>query len=249
MKTSGNTILITGGATGIGFCMAQAFLGAGNQVLACGRRESKLSEAQGRLPALKTRACDVASEEGRESLASWAASLGVNVLINNAGMQRMVDFTRGLAALAEGDNEIRCNLEGPVYLTARLVPHLLKAKEAAILNVSSALGFVPMAIMPVYCATKAALHSFSVSLRHQLSATVIKVFEVIPPTVDTELDRGARARRGQTHRGIAPEEVAQAVLQGMGEDRFEIPVGMATNLVSGSRTDFDQLFQSMNAGH
>lgn len=247
MKTSGHTILITGGGTGIGFSMAQAFSQAGNEVLICGRREARLLEAERRLPALKIKACDVSSEEGRENLAAWAISLGVNVLINDAGMQRMVDFTRGLPALAEGDNEIRCNLEGPIYLTARLVPHLMKMTDAAIFNVSSALGFVPLAIMPVYCATKAALHSFSLSLRHQLSAAGIKVFEVIPPTVDTELDRGARAKRGQADRGIPPEEVAQAVMKGMAEDRFEIAVGMATNLVSGSRANFEQIFQSMNA--
>jgi uncharacterized oxidoreductase len=247
MKTSGNTILITGGGTGIGFSMAQAFSQAGNGVLICGRREAKLLEAQRRLPSLKVKVGDISSEEGRENLATWAMSLGVNVLINNAGMQRMVDFTRGLPSLIEGDNEIRCNLEGPVYFTARLVPHLMRQKEAAIFNVSSALGFVPLAIMPVYCATKAAIHSFSVSLRHQLSASGIKVFEVIPPTVDTELDRGARARRGQTNRGIPPEEVAQAVMKAMAEDRFEIAVGMAVNLISGSGTNFEQLFKSMNA--
>ncbi len=249
MKTSGNTILVTGGATGIGFSMAQAFSRAGNEVLICGRRDTKLLEAQRRLPALKIKACDLATEEGRESAATWAVSLGVNILVNNAGIQRMVDFTRGLPELAAGDNEIRINLEGPVYLTARLVPHLMGRGEAAIVNVSSGLAFVPLAIMPVYCATKAALHSFSVTLRHQLSATGIKVFEVIPPTVDTELDRGARARRGQVDRGIQPEEVAKAVMEAMAGDRFEIAVGIAANLVSGSRASFEQVFQSMNARH
>jgi len=190
--------------------------------------------------------CDIAKEEDRENLAIWALSFGVNVLVNNAGMQRMVDFTHGLPALSAGDNEIRCNLEGPVFLTARLVPHLMRKKPAAIFNVSSALGFVPLAMMPIYCATKAALHSLTVSLRHQLSETGVKVFEVIPPTVDTELDRGARAKRGQADRGIPPTEVAQAVLKGMSEDRFEIAVGMATNLIAGSRANFDQIFQSMN---
>ncbi len=247
MKTSGNKILITGGGTGIGFSLAQAFLKEGNEVLICGRREARLFEAQQRLPSLKIKVCDISQEEDRESLATWALSLGVNVLINNAGMQRMVDFTRGLPALTSGDNEIRCNLEGPLYLTARFIPHLMRKQPAAVVNVSSALGFVPLAMMPVYCATKAALHSFTVSLRHQLSETNIKVFEVIPPTVDTELDRGARAKRGQTDRGIPPSEVAQAVLAGMAEDRFEIAVGMATNLVAGSRGNFEQIFASMNS--
>jgi len=247
MKISGNKILITGGGTGIGFSLAQAFLKEGNEVLICGRREARLFEAQQRLPDLKIKVCDISNDEGRESLANWALTFGVNILINNAGMQRMVDLRDGLPALTGGDNEIRCNLEGPVYLTARLIPHLMKKKPAAVINVSSALGFVPIAMMPIYCATKAALHSFTVSLRHQLSDTSVRVFEVIPPTVDTELDRGARAKRGQADRGILPAEVTQAVLAGMAEDQFEIAVGMATKLISGSRGNFEQIFQSMNA--
>jgi uncharacterized oxidoreductase len=248
MRLAGNTVLITGGATGIGFALAAAFLKEGSIVLVCGRREAKLAEAKRHHPALHTRVSDIAKEEDRRTLGDWAVSHNVNILINNAGMQREVDFTRGLPALDEGDNEIRCNLEGPLYLTALLMPHLLSRQNAAVINVSSALGFVPIARMPVYCATKAALHSFSVSLRHQLSSRGIKVFEVIPPTVDTELDRGARARRGQTDRGIPVQEVADAVMKALNEDRFEIPVGMAANLVAGSRASFDQIFQNMNQG-
>ena len=248
MKLAGNTVLITGGATGIGFALAAAFLKEGSIVLVCGRRETTLAEAKRHHPALHTRVSDVSKEEDRRTLGDWAVSHNVNILINNAGMQREVDFTRGLPALAEGDNEIRCNLEGPLFLTALLMPHLLSQPNAGIVNVSSALGFIPIARMPVYCATKAALHSFTVSLRHQLLSKGVKVFEVIPPTVDTELDRGARARRGQTDRGIPVQEVADAVMKGLAEDRFEIPVGTAANLVTGSRANFDQIFQNMNAG-
>jgi len=247
MRMSANTVLITGGGTGIGFCLAQALVKAGNVVLICGRREEKLREAARRCPALQSTVCDISTEEGRKALADWAVARGVNILVNNAGMQREIDFTRGLPALTEGDNEIRCNLEGPVFLTARLLPHLLRGENAAIVNVSSGLGFVPLTIMPVYCATKAAIHSFTLSLRRQLSETGVRVFEVIPPTVNTELDRGARARRGQVDRGIPPEEVAAAVMKGMAEERPEIAVGLAANLIAGSRTDFDRLFQSMNA--
>lgn len=247
MKLAGNTVLITGGATGIGFVLAEAFLKEGSIVLVCGRREARLAEAKRLHPALHTRVSDISKEEDRGMLGDWAISHGVNILINNAGMQREVDFTRGLDALSEGDNEVRCNLEGPLYLTALLTPHLLTRHNAAIVNVSSGLGFIPIAAMPIYCATKAALHSFTVSLRHQLSKTEVKVFEVIPPTVDTELDRGAREKRGQTDRGIAATEVADAVMKGMGEDRLEIPVGMAANLMAGSRANFDQIFQNMNA--
>jgi len=248
MKLSGNTVLITGGATGIGFALAAAFLKEGSIVLVCGRREDRLADAKRLHPALHTRVSDISKAEDRRTLGDWAVSHNVNILVNNAGMQREVDFTRGLPALDEGDNEIRCNLEGPLFLTALLVPHLMSRQNAAIVNVSSGLGFIPIARMPVYCATKAALHSFTVSLRHQLAGRGVKVFEVIPPTVDTELDRGARARRGQTDRGIPAQDVADAVIKGLTDERFEIPVGTAANLVAGSRASFDQIFQNMNAG-
>ncbi|MEJ2287219.1 MAG: SDR family NAD(P)-dependent oxidoreductase, partial [Deinococcales bacterium] len=181
MDLSDNTVLITGGATGIGLHMAEAFVREGSRVLICGRREEKLARARQVLPDVEALRCDVADAGDRERLAVWAVPSGVNVLVNYAGMQRMVDFTHGPGALEAGDNEVRCNLEGPVYLTARLVPHLRSVKSPAVVNVSSGHGFVPMAMMPVYCATKAALHSFTVSLRRQLSGVGVRVFELIPP--------------------------------------------------------------------
>jgi uncharacterized oxidoreductase len=247
MKTTGNTVLITGGATGIGFALAELLLKEGNKVLVCGRRPDKLAEAKAKLPALETKICDVADEGGRKALVQWAVEgFGVNVLVNNAGMQRMVDFTKGLDDLASGDNETRINFEGPVYLTAMMVPHLLERPEAAVVNVSSGLGFIPLAMMPVYCATKAALHSFTVSLRHQLKPTSVKVFEVIPPIVDTELDRGSRALRGQVDRGISAQQAAAEILEGLRQDRFEIAVAGASNLIQGSKQNFDAIFNGMN---
>ena len=109
-------------------------------------------------------------------------------------------------------DEIDINLKAYVYLAAYFVPDLINKNAAAIVNVSSGLGFVPLTITPVYSATKAAIHSFSVSLRHQLRNTSVKVFEIIPPIVDTDLDKGERKARGQAIRGIPPEEVAQGVI-------------------------------------
>ena len=246
MKVAGNTILITGGGTGIGLALAEAFLKEGSKVLICGRREEKLREAQKLLPALQAHVGDIAKEEDRRALNEWAVSQGVNVLVNNAGIQREVYFKHGIAPLEEGDNEIRCNLEGPLYLTALLTPHLMIQGEAAIVNVSSGLGFVPLSIMPIYCATKAALHSFSISLRRQLAQTKVKVFEIIPPTVNTELDRGARAKRGQKDFGIPASQVATEVLKGLAEDKLEIPVGQAAGLMTAAKGDFDQAFNRMN---
>ncbi len=103
-----------------------------------------------------------------------------------------------------------------------------------------------MAAMPVYCATKAAIHSFTISLRHQLKEGPIRVFELIPPVVDTDLDKGGRERRGQADRGIPPEEVAKAMLDGMEHDQWEVAVGMAQRLKAGSQENFDQVFSGMN---
>jgi uncharacterized oxidoreductase len=248
VKTRGNTVLITGGATGIGLALAEAFLARDNEVLVCGRREKALAAAKDSHPGLHTFRCDVSDRAQRLSLHRWATTEfpALNILVNNAGIQRQLDFTRGIEELEAEENEIRINLEAPVHLSALFMPQLLGRTEAAVLNVSSGLGFIPLAIMPVYCATKAAVHSFSVSLRHQLARTPVKVFEIIPPTVDTELDGGARSARGQRDRGIPPVEVARAAMEGMERDSFEIPVGPAQGLVAASRGSFEQVFARMN---
>jgi uncharacterized oxidoreductase len=250
MTTSGRTVLITGGATGIGLALAKAFLDRRNEVLVCGRREEALAAAKERHPALHTFRCDVSDPQGRRALHRWATGEfpGLSVLVNNAGIQRQLDLGGGIQELESGENEIRINLEAPVYLSALFLPHLMARDEAAIVNVSSGLAFVPLAILPVYCATKAAIHSFSLSLRRQLAGSAVRVLEVIPPTVDTELDHGARGTRGQTDRGIAPEEVAGAALEGMERDVWEIAVGAAQGLVAASRSSFEQVFARMNGG-
>jgi uncharacterized oxidoreductase len=248
MKIKGNTILITGGATGIGFSLAEAFANAGNGVIICGRRENKLKEVKDKLPQIHTRVCDLSKEKERKSLYDWVSSnfKDINILVNNAGIQRMVNLRKGTRDLFDGEDEIEINLTAPIHLSAYFIPLLLKRKEAAIVNISSGLGFVPIASMPVYCATKAAIHSFSLSLRHQLKDTSIKVFEIIPPIVDTELDKGARGERGQQDRGIPPSEVARATLKALENDEYELAVGMAENLRMGSRNNPEQTFQNIN---
>jgi uncharacterized oxidoreductase len=250
MKISGKTVLITGGATGIGLALAEEFLKRHNTVLICGRREKALAAAGKRHPDLHTFRCDVADPDARLALHRWATGEfpGLSILVNNAGIQRQLDFRRGVEELDSQESEIRINLEAPVHLSALFLPHLLSREEAAVINVSSGLAFVPLAIMPVYCATKAAMHSFSLSLRHQLGRTAVKVFEVIPPTTDTELDRGARSARSQRDRGIPPAEVAATVMAGMDRDEYEIAVGAAKGLVAASRSSFEQVFERMNGG-
>jgi uncharacterized oxidoreductase len=247
VETKNNTILITGGATGIGFSLAETLVNAGNKVIICGRREGKLKEARDKLPQIQTKVCDVSREKERESLFNWVKSnfKDFNVLINNAGIQRMVNLKKGTRDLFSGENEVETNLIAPIYLSAYFIPLLLKKKESAIINVSSGLGFVPIASMPVYCATKAAVHSFTLSLRYQLRDTSIKVFEIIPPAVDTELGKGA-AEEGDEYRGIPPSEVAKATLTAIANNEYEIVVGEAKGLVMGARTNPERAFQNIN---
>jgi uncharacterized oxidoreductase len=248
MKITGNTILITGGATGIGLSLARSLVDAGNTVLVCGRRDEKLRDAKTKIPQIHTRACDVSKENEREALYDWASRqfLSLNMLINNAGIQNTIDLRKGMDDLINNGSEIETNLTATVYLSARFIPWLTKKNESAIVNVSSGLAFAPIAIMPVYCATKAAVHSFTMSLRHQLKDTSIKVFELIPPIVDTELDRGARDKRGQTDRGIPPAVVAAEAMKAFEDNVYECAVGQAAALRIGSRKDPEQLFNNMN---
>lgn len=248
MKTKDNTILITGGATGIGFSLAEALVKAGNRVIVCGRREDKLTEARDKLPQIAIRVCDVSDEKDRESLFNWIKDNydDLNVLINNAGIQRALNLKKGTPDLFVRENEIETNLVAPIHLSAYFIPLLLKKREAAIINVSSGLGFVPIASMPVYCATKAALHSFTQSLRYQLQDTSIKVFEIVPPMVDTELGKGTTGEGDHKFRGISPSEVAAATLTAMANNEYEIVVGDAKRLVTGSRTDPEQTFKFIN---
>ncbi len=247
MKITGNIILITGGATGIGFALAKAFVQSGNEVIICGRREHKLLEAKNRLPKINIKVCDVAKENDRLELFDWANTKfkKLNILINNAGIQREVDFKKGAKGLSK-ESEIDINLVAPIHLSTLFIPHLMTQPEAAIVNISSGLGFIPLAMVPIYCATKAALHSFSVTLRHQLRDTRIRVYEVIPPIVDTELDKGARDRPEQENRGIPPEEVASAALKNIENDEFEKPIGLAQMLWQGARSDPEKVFNMIN---
>jgi len=249
MDISGNTVLITGGSSGIGYAMAEAFLDAGSEVLICGRREERLLEARTRHAALYTKTCDIANEHDRQALVAWAiANLGgLNILVNNAGVQRDIGFSKGIAEFLAGDNEIRINLEAPIILAGMLVPHLTGKKGAAIVNVSSGLGFVPAAKMPVYSASKAGLHAFSMALRKQIAPLGIKVFEVVPPAVDTALNPRGRAGRGGFTPNVTATEFAAAVMKGLATDVFEIGYGMTDGFLKASRADLDQRFEQMNS--
>lgn len=242
MKLDSNIILITGGASGIGLAMAERFLAAGSNVILCGRREDKLREAKDKHPEFITRRCDIAREAERIALFEWAVREfpRLNVLVNNAGIQRRVQ----LAAAEEWEQtrqELAINLDAPIHLSRLFVPHLAKQERPAIVNVTSGLSFVPLANVPVYCATKAALHSFTLSLRHQLAGSPIQVIEVIPPAVDTDL-----GGPGLHTFGVPVDEFADSVFQRLAAGELEIAYGFAQQSSRASRQELDAIFSRMN---
>jgi len=227
MKMSGNTILITGGATGIGYAMAKYFLERDNEVLICGRRENRLAEAADGLAGVKTFKCDVTNSGERIALFEYVKNNfpNMNILINNAGVQRNIDLTKGTADFENGDNEIRVNFEAPVFLSALFTPFLSGKENAAIVNVSSGLAFRAEYAtgMPIYCATKAALHAFSLAQRKQLEPLGIKVIELIPPAVVSELNTdGGRWKRGEGTDMPSSEAYAASALARMEQGETEI---------------------------
>ena len=249
MKLSGNTVLITGGTSGIGYAMAEAFLEAGNTVVICGRSEQRLREAKARHPKFHTTVCDVSDEKDRRELVEWMRNefSSLNVLVNNAGVQRDIDFTQGIDDFKAGETEIRINLEAPIILTGLFAPLLAKNKGATLINVSSGLGFVFAAGMPVYSATKAGMHAFSMAMRLQLARVGIKVFEIVPPPVDTHLNPAGRAKRGNFKAGLSAKDFVAAVMMGLADDEPEIGFGMTTGFIHASRPELDRSFRQMNS--
>jgi uncharacterized oxidoreductase len=190
VNTTGNTILITGGGTGIGRGLAEAFKALGNQVVIAGRRPQKLD-------GIASFTFDVAdAAQIRPFVERMAAEFPtLNVLINNAGIMRVEKLQSQPEGLADAEAVVTTNLLGPIRLTAALLPLLQKQARSTIMNVSSGLAFVPLSLTPTYCATKAALHSYTQSLRYQLRATTTEVLELIPPYVATDLLNGANDPR------------------------------------------------------
>ncbi len=189
MNTKGNTILITGGGSGIGRGLAEAFHKLGNDVVIAGRNREKLNEVTSANHGMRSLTVDMASADSIRSLAVQAAAdfPSLNVVIHNAGIAKREDLLNQKEPLTDVDAMIATNLYGPMRLTAGLLPVLRKQPHAAIMTVSSGLAFVPRAQAPTYCATKAAIHSYTQSLRYQLQGTSIQVVELIPPYVQTHL--------------------------------------------------------------
>jgi uncharacterized oxidoreductase len=202
MQMTGNTILVTGGGTGIGRGLAESFHRLGNQVIIAGRRLELLKAVAEANPGIQYLSLD---QGDAANIRRFAIELhdkypDLNVLVNNAGIQRVEDLTTPGAGVAE--LTVAINLLGPIRLTAALLHSLSGKPHAAILNVTSGLAFMPSAITPTYCASKAALHSYTQSLRYQLRGTSVQVIEIIPPQVQTAL----QGERGFDPRGMPLDE-------------------------------------------
>jgi uncharacterized oxidoreductase len=237
MKTSGNTILITGGTSGIGFELASQLFALGNTIIITGRDNARLEAAKNKIPQLHTFQSDVSDPKAIRYL--WERAIkefpDLNILINNAGIMKKINLHDADEDLEKICDEVETNLNGPIRMVKQFLPHLKTKKAAAIMNVSSGLAFVPLPISPVYCSTKAALHSFSQSLRVQLKNTEVRVFELAPPATQTALiDAFASADM----KGIALMPVSTMVkiaINGMENDQFEIRPGQSNALKFMSR--------------
>jgi uncharacterized oxidoreductase len=223
MKLTGNTVFITGGGSGIGRALAQAFHQRGNKVIISGRRKTNLAATIEANPGMDSIELDIADPASIRRVSAELISKypNLNVLINNAGIMQ-IDDVAGDVNDELIASTIATNLLGPIRLTGALVEHLKKQESAAVLNVSSVLGFVPMAMAAAYSSTKAALHSYSQSLRFKLRNTKVRVLEIIPPWVRTEL-----LNSSEESRAMPLDEFLQETMEALGTDADEIMVARA----------------------
>lgn len=222
MKKSGNTVLITGGGTGIGLAMAEKFLNEGNEVIICGRTQATLDAAQKQFPKLHTLVADVSSPSGREGLASEIKKRfpKLNILVNNAGIYSITDILQP-NYIETLERELATNLVAPMALIQQLMPVLEKQSNAIIINVTTGYVFIPSAQSSAYSASKVGLRAITQGLRFQLRHTPMRVVEVVPPAVDTQMNKGKNIDL------MSSEIFAQKVFKGLVNGDDEIVVGVS----------------------
>ena len=242
MKASGNTILISGGGTGIGLALATRFLRQGNEVIICGRRLATLQEAQRQYPGLHIYQCDISQESARRDLATKVTHdfPKLNVLLNNAGMWVSTRLDRA-ESWPEAQQQLETNLAATIHLTQLFAQHLALQPAPVVFVTTSGLAHIPRAAAPVYCATKAALHSYALTLRHQLKSQEIEVIEICPPHVDTDL-----CAPGINKAGIPLDTFADAVMDELRKGALEITYGYSTKAANATRRERDELFKTLN---
>lgn len=249
MKLTGNTILITGGGSGIGRALAEAFHKLGNMVIIAGRRQSVLDETTKANPGMKSATLDIESAEAIRAFGAKMAKeySALNVVIHNAGIMRPENLLEQPENLSDAEATITTNLLGPIRLTAALLPQLKKQPAATIMTVSSGLAYLPMALTPTYCATKAAIHSYSLTLRYQLQGTKIAVLELVPPYVQTEL---MGSRQASDPRAMPLKDFIDETMKILKEqpEAKEILVERVLPLrYAEKRGNFDEAFHQFNA--
>ena len=227
MQISNNTILITGGTSGIGLALAGELLARGNVVIVTGRSAERLESARQSLPGLNGFICDQSDPDAIRQLSAELerAFPALNVLINNAGIglkRNLHDTSKGLEEL---ETEIGINLTGPIQMVAQFLPQLKRQPAATIVNVTSGLAFVPLALKPIYSATKAAMHSYTQSLRAQLRDTSVAVVELAPPAVRTNFNRGQEELNAPNAMDV--QDFARAAMRGLERGRDEITPGLS----------------------
>lgn len=237
MKISSNTIIITGGTSGIGLELASQLINLGNTVIVTGRDQEKLDYVKKNFPKIHVFKCDVSNQEEIKNFYQIVINRfsNLNVLINNAGIAQQLDFRSEEIDLNKINSEISTNFTGAVQMVSLFSKHLQNKNSSAIINISSGLAFLPLAATPVYSATKAGLHSFSQSLRIQLKGTNVEVFEVAPPFIKTPL----MDKMGHGHfKGSKPMEskkLVEIIIKNLKNDKFEIIPGASKFLKLVSR--------------
>lgn len=239
MKLSNNKILVTGGASGIGLGLTERFIQENNTVIICGRREATLQEVKDKFPSVITKVCDLSLEADRFELYNWVSEHhpDLNVLVNNAGIQNWMNISDS-DFYSKSINEININVLAPIHLTTQFIN--LNNLDT-IINVTSGLAFVQLSQVPVYCATKASLHSFTLSLRHMLKNKNIEVIEMIPPALNTDL--GGKG----LHDGQPPvSDFINAVFQQMKEGKTELTFGFSEVMAKATPDIINATFNKMN---
>jgi len=237
MQISNRTVLVTGGTSGIGLGITEAFYRSNSKVIVCGRDQAKLSIVEKNFPGVTALPCDIGDARQRENLAAEVLRHfpDLDIMVNNAGIQRYIDLKKGYDELISGEDEIVINFMAPVELTALFMGQLLGRPSAAIINVGSGLAFMPMLNTPIYNATKAAIHTYSLVLRQQLKDTSVKVIEIVPPIVNTDLNKAGRDKAHLKFRGISLSEYIPTIIKGFEEDAEMVFHGDGEKIMSESR--------------
>lgn len=243
MNLQNKRILITGGGSGIGLAIAKKLVQHGALVTIAGRNEAKLQTAQRSNPKLDYAVCDVTNDEQIAALVQTFESKNepIDMLINNAGVFESIDYSKDSPSMDKQAREIDIDLIGPIRMVHHFLPMLKKRVSSAIVNVSSGLAFVPLTQAPVYSATKAGLHAWTRSLRYQIGEGSLKIFELMPPLVNTEM-----VKEFEGQKMMEPDALADALVKGLLRDEYEITPGQSSQLKMMSRVAPNFIFKAVN---